>query len=777
MFGASILVLVVLVVSLCDSSFTEARRDAVDAYARSYAHAGGHADAADAHVASRGHQGRGGVVAKRAVADYAGRGLLGAAASFAMLGKTSMTNIGASVIVGDRGSEGAQVGFAAASFTGVDHGADAVTSSALASLTTLRAMALTETTSSIIAQLGAQTLLPGAYSTPSGAFLLTGTLTFDGLGNTDSVFIIRADSTVTTASSSVVVLVNGAQACNIYWFIGSSMTTGTNSILAGNVIAQVSVTLTTSSSLSGALFALTGSITIDQSSVIVPACSVVTVMTSTSTSTGSTGATTPSTSTSTGSTGETTLSTTMITSQTSTMAATTTTMPASTTTSPPMPAPTPCTGACGDVHVTGFRGQTFDFNGLNRRWHTLFADSNILVNVLLVFFDEGITWDGSVIRAVAVTGPQRKWKVLYNEDKAAFHIWPDAIVLDASLSSSAGGAFVFGECGSARWTDENRFQGKLRIEIAGYVIDVLPKSRQVKGVGLRAGVLTETQMFLDVNVSIPNATADVSGFFGDTWRAASSAAFPLRGEETDYVVSGPFESNFRFSAFDATVDEFFWSPTRDCDAVRALPQIAACASNDGDEARLVPARVPAAVRSSLDAAIRRVTMDFDASVVVLESHLVDYRESEGLEAFARFLNGLTGTNAAAASPLAAFSTILSAREASTMPYFGDLLSLARAAGGDFLQDVRVSRFVSVAAVVSSHSTGRALPKSSHALFASLALPPGGGGQLVISAAPLATSILIGICRERSAKAAVAANAHVLSPGAGKYVPKCLAPAC
>ena len=93
---------------------------------------------------------------------------------------------------------------------------------------------------------------PGVYSGPSkGALLLSGPLVLDGGGNLDAVFIFQTDSTLTTASSSTVSLINGAQACNVFWQIGSSATLGTFSTFVGNILALDSITVTTGVTVHG----------------------------------------------------------------------------------------------------------------------------------------------------------------------------------------------------------------------------------------------------------------------------------------------------------------------------------------------------------------------------------------------------------------------------------------------------------------------------------------------------------------------------------------------
>ena len=137
-------------------------------------------------------------------------------------------------------------------------------------------------TSTIATELGGATLTDGVYNSEAGTFGITGTLTLNGQGNADSVFIFKAASTLITASSSRVVLINGAQACNVYWVVGSSATFGTSSTLIGNVMASESITDNGSSTIYGRLLASTGAITLNNTTVIKQNC------TSTSNSTTST---------------------------------------------------------------------------------------------------------------------------------------------------------------------------------------------------------------------------------------------------------------------------------------------------------------------------------------------------------------------------------------------------------------------------------------------------------------------------------------------------------
>ncbi len=110
--------------------------------------------------------------------------------------------------------------------------------------------------------LGGQTLVAGVYRSTS-SLSLTGTLSLNGGGNADAVFILPAGSTFVGASGSRVVLENGAQACHVFWQVGSSATLGTTSQFSGSLLALTSITFDTGARLSGRMLAHNGAVTLD----------------------------------------------------------------------------------------------------------------------------------------------------------------------------------------------------------------------------------------------------------------------------------------------------------------------------------------------------------------------------------------------------------------------------------------------------------------------------------------------------------------------------------
>ena len=67
-------------------------------------------------------------------------------------------------------------------------------------------------------------------------------------------------------------MINGAQASNVFWQVGSSATLGTTSTVRGNILALTSITATTGA-LTGRALARTGAVTLDGNVVNTSTCS------------------------------------------------------------------------------------------------------------------------------------------------------------------------------------------------------------------------------------------------------------------------------------------------------------------------------------------------------------------------------------------------------------------------------------------------------------------------------------------------------------------------
>src|ERR1019366_320081 len=91
----------------------------------------------------------------------------------------------------------------------------------------------------------------GVYNATFISLEVHGALTLNAQGNPDAVFIFQVGSTLVTDSTSDVILTNGAQACNVFWQVGSSATLGTFSAFQGSILALTSITVTTGDTVQG----------------------------------------------------------------------------------------------------------------------------------------------------------------------------------------------------------------------------------------------------------------------------------------------------------------------------------------------------------------------------------------------------------------------------------------------------------------------------------------------------------------------------------------------
>jgi hypothetical protein len=198
---------------------------------------------------------------------------LGAAQGFAILGASTVTSTGATMITGDLGvSPGTAVtGLPPGTMTGTLHAGDAVALKAQTDLTALyNALAGAKCTMTLTGQdLGNRTLTPGVYCFAASA-PLNGALTLDAQGNPNAVFIFQIGSTLLAAANSSIRVVNGAQDANVFWQVGSSATLAAGVAFRGNIIAMASITLSQGTRVSGRALARTAAVTMDTSSVFVP---------------------------------------------------------------------------------------------------------------------------------------------------------------------------------------------------------------------------------------------------------------------------------------------------------------------------------------------------------------------------------------------------------------------------------------------------------------------------------------------------------------------------
>ena len=297
---------------------------------------------------------------------------LGSAADDAVLAGSTVTNTGASVL---DGSLGLWPGTSVTGFPpgivlapGTTNVNDAVAQQAQADLTVAYTDAagrpIDATTTADLVSLNLQ---GGVYAGPNKSPLsLSGPLTLDGAGDPTSVFIFQTDSTLITASNSTITLINGAQACNVFWQVGSSATLGTNSDFTGNILALSSITVSAGVTVHGRALARNAAVTLDTDTFLQPTCdltppstttslpgSTTTLPGSTTTLPGSTTTTSlPGSTTTTTSLPGSTTTTTSLPGSTTTLPGSTTTLPGSTTTLPGSTTTTSLPGSTTTVPAT-----------------------------------------------------------------------------------------------------------------------------------------------------------------------------------------------------------------------------------------------------------------------------------------------------------------------------------------------------------------------------------------------------------------------------------------
>jgi Ice-binding-like/Bacterial Ig-like domain len=132
-------------------------------------------------------------------------------------------------------------------------------------------------------ELGNRTLAVGIYKSAPGSFGITqGDLTLDAKGDPNAFWVFQMATTLTVGtpvSHRSVLLVNGAQAKNVYWQVGTAATI--NGILGGGtmvgtIISQAAVSISTAgvdaiTTLNGRALVLSGPVTMVNTVINVPA--------------------------------------------------------------------------------------------------------------------------------------------------------------------------------------------------------------------------------------------------------------------------------------------------------------------------------------------------------------------------------------------------------------------------------------------------------------------------------------------------------------------------
>jgi hypothetical protein len=205
-----------------------------------------------------------------ATAAYTTQVQLGAARSFAVLAAAAVTANAGTVINGNLGW-GTAYSPPAGTVNGTITGPIANWQPEKDAMTAAYADIVARVSTPIAAELGGTTRFAGVYSSlADAAFAITTPLTLDAQNDPNAVFIFKTGPTAglnTTATVGDVLLINGAQACNVFWQVGGAATLGASTTFSGNILANAAITAGAGTAIDGRAFSVTAAVTLDANTV------------------------------------------------------------------------------------------------------------------------------------------------------------------------------------------------------------------------------------------------------------------------------------------------------------------------------------------------------------------------------------------------------------------------------------------------------------------------------------------------------------------------------
>ncbi|MFC2086889.1 ice-binding family protein [Bacteroidota bacterium] len=212
------------------------------------------------------------------VINFAQAPPLGTAADFVLFTSVgAMQNVGTyqylTLLTGDVGTNsGSNTNFG--NVNGVMHAGDGESSQcAIDVLAAYNFLAAANPDSTIVNPVlgNDSTFKAGTYLLP-GAASLDLSLTLDAQGDPNAVFIFKMPAgppvyAFSTSANAQVKLINGAQACNVFWFVTGAVSMGTGTSMKGTIIAGGSISMAAGDTLEGRALTINGSVTVDNGDI------------------------------------------------------------------------------------------------------------------------------------------------------------------------------------------------------------------------------------------------------------------------------------------------------------------------------------------------------------------------------------------------------------------------------------------------------------------------------------------------------------------------------
>ncbi len=190
---------------------------------------------------------------------------LGTATDFVLFSSIgAVTNTGISQITGNVGTNsGSSTGFG--NVNGQMHDNDGVSAQCAADLLVAYNQLNSATPTAFPGNLlgNGQTLTRGVYSI-SGAATLNLELILDGQNIVNNVFIFQIQGSFSTNANAKITLINGAQACKVFWKVEGVVSMAAGTTMRGTVIANnAAINMNAGDTLEGRALSTTGAVSVD----------------------------------------------------------------------------------------------------------------------------------------------------------------------------------------------------------------------------------------------------------------------------------------------------------------------------------------------------------------------------------------------------------------------------------------------------------------------------------------------------------------------------------